>query len=161
MKQLESIFDQQEQVAAAAGSDEELREERAVIRFSVAGSVFVVDIESVIEVTELIQMVRYPESHFGHIGIVNLRGNIVPVLAFREQETESPGMTKENRLLVLEFTPGKRFCTPVSSPKKVNLVRDPEHAGQNVVAIDGIPAQVISERDFPAARLSQQGGQPS
>jgi purine-binding chemotaxis protein CheW len=151
MKPLNAIFDQQASVRTAQGHDA-LAEERPLIRFSIGSSTYCVGIEHVLEVSELLPVVRYPEPVFGHEGIVNLRGNILPVLSFRGVP---PGTgTTENRLIVLEFRAGQRFCTMVSHPKKVSLPA--ESAGEPVLSLDNTPAKIVTESDFPATQVMNQ-----
>lgn len=159
MKPLKAVFEQQEQASKTARSaSEESYEEYALIRFMIGGSVFAVDIEKVLEVSEMLPIVRYPESAFGHEGIVNLRGNIIPVLNFRDQQAGSHLKILENRLVVLEFTPGRRFCAMVSSPKKVSLTHEIDNLSQEIVSIDGMPTRIVSEKDFPAAIMLEEEG---
>ena len=148
MKPLEELLGRQAAEAAAEAGPEE----KALIRFSIGGSVYAVPITVVTEVTEMLPIVRYPERHEGHAGIVNLRGNILPVLIFREQ-----GNAAESRLVVLEFRAGARFCAMVSAPKKVSLERLPGEDEACVVSIDGMPARLLGEGDFPAAAALAEG----
>lgn len=146
MRPHESLFEGQNAAAASSGSDTH-QDERAVIRFAVGDSVFVVDIEKVVRVTETFEVVRYPEPRAGHLGIVNLRGNVVPVLAFGK-----PGpAAADARLLVLEFAPGRRFCIQVTSPKKATFPADLEADVTRVVSLGGHPVRILGEDDFPAA----------
>ncbi|MGE4231714.1 MAG: chemotaxis protein CheW [Bacteriovoracia bacterium] len=156
MKPLSAIFEEQE-LKSNSTKCESQQEELSLIRFLIGGSLCAVEIEKAIEVSEMLLVVHYPEDVFGHEGIVNLRGNIVPVLRFRDHRNASDPTLSENRLLVLEFTPGRRFCTMVSSPKKVSLAQT-AGTSQDIVSIDGVPARIVSESDFPAAVELYVGG---
>ncbi|MGZ3711712.1 MAG: chemotaxis protein CheW [Bdellovibrionota bacterium] len=149
MRPLNAIFSQQE-AARTSAEGKTFPDECAYIRFSIAASIFVVPIENVVEVSELVQIVPYPEAAFGHEGIVNLRGNILPVLNFRDQQQGKLRIC-ENRLLVLEFQPGERFCALVSSPKKITLAFDKLSNDQEILSIDGMPVRLLSQIDFPAS----------
>lgn len=128
-------------------------EERAFIKFQIGGSFFAIEIEKVIEVSELLTIVKYPEAMQWHLGIINLRGHITPILKFHSAEATTVSrrdQVTENRILILEMTPGKRFGVLVSSPKKISLDQNEMTSCERVLSIEGSPVRLLSEQNFPA-----------
>lgn len=118
----------------------------ALLRFETGGRLMAVALEHVREVVDVPPMAPYPEAQPGHLGIVNIRGQIIPVVA-----TPGPALSDAAglRLLVLEFRLGHRFAIRASKVQKVVHRGGDAPAGQTIT-LDGRPCRVATGEDFLA-----------
>jgi|GEM_PF-5714125 len=118
---LKDIFNQQQM------SDKELEEKelQSYICFSSQQQNFYVGINSVKEVLDCVYVAPYPVPFHHHVGIMNLRGKVVPVLTINHvtsdaldefNKLESKG---RDRVIVLESTDQSLFCLIVSDVFKL------------------------------------------
>ena len=74
-----------------------------LVSFMVASEKYGVDILSVREIIRVIEITPVPMSKKEIVGVINLRGNVIPVLDFRTLfSLESVEVTNDTRIIVIE-----------------------------------------------------------
>jgi len=144
MKQPNSLFENQGVPSLESIPVEDSKNLGSFVHFVINKSHFACPIESVLEVTEWQDIVPYPENFDGHIGVVSLRGKIIPVRTLGDLSFENK--QSRTRLMVFEFSHDRIFCVPVESPRKIEL--DESKANNDIVTYDGEPTKIVSEKDF-------------
>jgi chemotaxis signal transduction protein len=143
MVQLETIFSKQTTVGKRDNlSSHDVRE---MIKFTSGGVSYLVPIEWVREVAEEIKIIIYPVPVPGHLGITNLRGEIVPVLSLPESLHDH-----DNRMIIMEYEDGAPFCLRASNLKKVSLPLE-LCAASEAVKVDGQAAAFFDPHKFGIA----------
>lgn len=145
MKPLDDLIKRQ-QLGTHPNSETAEVDSLTFVRFESQARCYVAEIRYVREVTDELAVVRYPEPSEGHLGVVSLRGEILPVVG----TTESTQPVSASRLLVLEFTDGMPFCVRASGIKKVMVPRR-DYVEGDPVKVDGRAAVVASEKLFITA----------
>jgi len=81
---------------------------KQLVVFHVGEEGFCIEIGKVREINRLVQMTKIPESPVYVEGIINLRGDIIPIIDMRKRFglPMQEAVTKENRIMVIE-TEGK------------------------------------------------------
>ena len=94
-----------ENTALADGSTTSLGEDHLqVVTFEVNGEEFAVDILAVHEINRMMELTRVPQSPPEVVGVINLRGKIIPVVDLRSRFMMPPGeQTDHNRIIVVEI----------------------------------------------------------
>jgi purine-binding chemotaxis protein CheW len=79
-------------------------DEIQVVAFNLGKEEYAVDILNVMEINRLLNITRVPRAE-GHIeGVVNLRGNIIPIINLHKQfNLESLGNEEDKRIIVFQF----------------------------------------------------------
>ena len=123
-------------------------------KLSIIGNGVVIDpwalmaeISKIREVVDSWKLTVYPELCHGHLGIVNIRGQILPVInPFNHSVTQTAPLPGE-RLIILEGPSKDGFCVVVKQVQKVVL--DSENPDQNsTVNINGRPVKIVTEPDL-------------
>ena len=87
--------------AEGGGGEEQLQ----FVTFEVNGEEFAVDILSVHEINRMMDLTRIPQSPPEVMGVINLRGKIIPVVDLRSRFSMPPGeRTEHNRIVVVEVS---------------------------------------------------------
>jgi len=74
-----------------------------LVTFEVNGEEFAVDILAVHEINRMMELTRVPQSPPEVVGVINLRGKIIPVIDLRSRFMMPPGEeTDHNRIVVVE-----------------------------------------------------------
>ncbi|MEM1184851.1 MAG: chemotaxis protein CheW [Planctomycetota bacterium] len=74
-----------------------------LVTFEVNGEEFAVDILAVHEINRMMELTRVPQSPPEVVGVINLRGKIIPVIDLRSRFRMPPGEeTDHNRIVVVE-----------------------------------------------------------
>lgn len=151
--QLKELFSGQDQANVEADASS-AAEERAHIMFEIAGSRYVTPIGAVREVVEVSQILPYPEPAEGHVGIINVRGRILPVLA----PARIPEVEKEQgkRLLIMETEACEPFAVRVGKVKKVSVPPDVGKKRQTFL-VDGHAVEVLDPADLGVTTSSADG----
>lgn len=142
-KQLAEIFVKQTQTHSQA---EQENTEKTMIRFSIEKSYFAIPIECVVEIAFPTKIIPYPEKFMGHAGVVNLRGNIIPVLCIGG--TNCGVNLAGERLIVVEDEKNEKFCFRISFPKKITVSDSLLQGDCKIFDIDGVPTSILSKNDF-------------
>lgn len=75
-----------------------------VVAFQLGKEEYAVDILNVLEINRLLNITRIPKAGHCIEGVVNLRGNIIPVINLHKKfNLESAGDEEEKRIVVFEF----------------------------------------------------------
>lgn len=77
MKQLKEIFQQQQELTEAINVGQ--KQDSAYIKFFINDDPYITAIHSIKEILEYRVLTPYPIEISNHIGIINLRGNIIPI----------------------------------------------------------------------------------
>lgn len=143
MQQLKGIFDTQKRVTSEHQQDAGADLKQEMIRFESAGTSYLVALEKIREITERTTVVPYPEEHARHLGLISLRGEIVPVFTLQPSESSA----NDDRCIVFEFEPGLPFCLLASNVKKVTIERA-SASRHKVFQIEGRAASILEADDL-------------
>lgn len=116
------------------------------IQFSVYGSMYAVGIENVREIIENHDITPYPKKRVGHLGIISLRGQIIPAIEFGSDSAFANGNEEDAKILILEFQENQAFCLRVQKARRI--VIEQSETRQSIANIDNMPVQVLTESDF-------------
>ncbi len=84
-------------------SAEHATEQLQLVTFEVASEEYAVDILAVQEINRMMEVTRVPSSPPAVVGVINLRGKIIPVLDLRERfGMEATPKTDQMRIVVVE-----------------------------------------------------------
>jgi len=92
----------------ATASREQIAQQSAVLRqlvvFQLGDESFCVDINKVREINRLVEITKIPQSPEFVEGVINLRGQIIPVIDMRKRFGVSGALenSKDNRIMVIE-----------------------------------------------------------
>jgi chemotaxis signal transduction protein len=150
LQQLDRIFERQHALQSRA----EGAAPRAFVLLTVADVRLVVPLERLREVVEATPVTPYPIPEPGHVGIANLRGNLLPVvtpghldptlsaLSSRRESSWSPRL-----LVVFETSDGALIGLGVDGVRKIMVPPEdlPKGDGSEyVVAVRGEPVRLLS-----------------
>ena len=116
-----------------------------LVKFSIGDKSFAVEIKSVHEIIESIEITPYPEKVNNHIGIINVRGEIIPLV-----QIEKDCIYKKNekfKIIILEFTLGKLYAVKTNKIQKLSFKSNFLISGQTI-NLNGIPAYYLDEVIF-------------
>lgn len=122
----------------------------AFIRFDTEEGAYAVPVTAVREVVDSFTITPYPEPVERHIGIVSLRGQVLPVIA--PYFASCCDAAKPERLLVLEFTPDELFCVCAKRVQKILVERASDDGDPSVVNDQGRPVRLVDQAAFFASR---------
>lgn len=136
-------------------NDSEAKESQSLVpcmKFTYQGACFLISIRFVKEIIEGHLIIPYPKAHNHHVGLVNLRGQIIPVVRPSYYLGISP--VKAERLMLIELANQSCYCIEVDRVQKLSVSE--ELLNQKVVNIDQIPIKVIQE--FELNHMDQSDG---
>jgi chemotaxis signal transduction protein len=148
MEPLKNIFERQDSARdKMMNTDKKNQTGSAYIKFEIDDHLFATEISKIREVVDSWKLTVYPELCHGHLGIVNIRGQILPVInPFNHSVTQTAPLPGE-RLIILEGPSKDGFCVVVKQVQKVVL--DSENPDQNsTVNINGRPVKIVTEPDL-------------
>ncbi|MEM7754301.1 MAG: chemotaxis protein CheW [Planctomycetota bacterium] len=91
----------EQSIGDTAGGEAQLQ----FVTFEVHGEEFAVDILTVREINRMMDLTRVPQSAPEVVGVINLRGKIIPVVDLRAKFMMPPGeQTDHNRIVVVEVS---------------------------------------------------------
>lgn len=148
MEPLKNIFERQDSARdKMLNTDKKNQTSSAYIKFEIDDHLFATEISKIREVVDSWKLTVYPELCQGHLGIVNIRGQILPVInPFGHAVTQTEPLADE-RLIILEGPSKHGFCVVVKQVQKVVL--ETENLDQNsTVNINGRPVKIVTEPDL-------------
>lgn len=123
----------------------EVVEQQAFIRFDMDESYYALDIHAVNEIVEIPVITPYPTVIPGHIGIVNLSGQILPIIDFTQTTNRLPSQP-DDLLLVVHFVNWHPFGLMIKHPRRVQVPQ--KLLVSTTVNIDGMPVRILEQHDF-------------
>lgn len=117
---------------------EELRNMR--YGFTVGTQNFLIDSKTICEVVQSAQIYRIPNTHTWVLGVINLRGNLVPVFDLMRRLDETVTRAEDQRLLI--FDQGEHAIGIYIDGLPQALKIDPEDAEQRTSIPDHLPASI-------------------
>ncbi|MGZ3688664.1 MAG: chemotaxis protein CheW [Bdellovibrionota bacterium] len=123
-------------------------EHRVFLLLTLRKAEFLLPFDQVREVAEFHGLRIYPRESPGHLGLISLRGNVVPVLSVgsiaKEDDQEK---CSARRIVVLAGPDEQVFAILASSLKKVAL-KETDLASEGTLSIEGRPVQRIDSRQI-------------
>ena len=147
MQQLNEIYqNQQEAIQQQEHRHEVDLLQYIIVTFYVGNSRFAVPVERVREVVELFPITAYPKKVANFTGVLNLRGNLVPVFdpSLVYEMGSLPEDVKEDlnvdRTVILETSEGHLFAIRARDVKKMMLShQSAQFVTETVIDLDGDP----------------------
>jgi chemotaxis signal transduction protein len=124
-------------------------EKQTFIQFTMCGSHYALDIHYVSEIVEVPVITSYPEIVSGYLGIVNLGGQIIPVVDFTGKYTngiETYKVEDTHLLLVADFSENSLLGLIIERPRRVEVPK--KMLVSSTVNINNLPIRLLCERDF-------------
>lgn len=122
--------------------DETEEESIQVVGFVVGTEHFALDILRVREINRVLPVTRVPEAPLGVLGIINLRGTILPLIDLRLRFGDgSPVTTHQSRVLVSEAN-GRSLGFIVDRVTEVQMI-SPEIMGPARTVLSGSDAELV------------------
>ncbi|HRK01229.1 MAG TPA: chemotaxis protein CheW [Oligoflexia bacterium] len=114
------------------------------LQITIANSYFVIPISEVGEVSEFLPIRPYPSEVAGHVGVINLRGKVIPVISM-EQFGGRKESKPNSRIVILNTdttaSNSEQLALIVDSVKKISA---PSAESGNVITLDNNPVRVLS-----------------
>lgn len=126
-------------------SKKEVMKQQAFICFHMNDSYYALDIHAVNEIVEIPTITPYPIAIPGHIGVVNLSGQILPIIDFTQAETQLT-IQSDNLLLVANFANEHPFGLVIKHPRRVQIPQ--KLLISTTVNIDGMPVRILEQHNF-------------
>lgn len=130
-------------------ASEVVDEKKTFIQFVMCDSHYALDIHSVSEIVEVPVITPYPEIVSGYLGIVNLGGQIIPVVDFTGKYTngiETYKMQSTHLLLVADFSGNSPLGLIIERPRRVEVLQ--KTLVSATANINNLPVRLLSEHDF-------------
>jgi chemotaxis signal transduction protein len=143
--QLESVFAEQRKLQDAHVAQTQAKPNTMVLMlFGLGKERFAAPIDVVREVIDAVPIVPYPERKRWHLGVINLRGSIVPVVELRPDEYGGP----RPRIIVFEDASGNPFGVGADEVWKSETTEDAHLGGSSMMRIDGALVRLLSRADL-------------
>lgn len=98
----------------------EVKRASYLLNFTLGNEFYGVDVENIREVVRSGKITPVPNSHYNILGIMNLRGRIIPVLSLRRFfNMEDIGITRKSKILVIENESGTQTGVLVDDVNEV------------------------------------------
>lgn len=112
---------------------------------TIGESAYLYSVDGVQEVAEMLPVRPYPISMVGHLGVINLRGEVIPVISFNINKMGKICDKNKCRLIICKDEDG-RFAFACSSVKKVILSEQQiaEVEKSKITQVEGKPAMLLS-----------------
>jgi chemotaxis signal transduction protein len=110
--------------------------------------------EYVREIVEPRPIMPYPIEHPGHLGIVNVRSKILPVLTPQGMNRDNQAAMGQANLMILDFDDQTRFCLQVDNIDKVMIDKAEFRAGKTINLRDE-PVVLLDESFFATEKDSR------
>lgn len=123
----------------------EVMKQKAFICFHMNDSYYALDIHAVNEIVEIPIITPYPIVIPGHIGVVNLSGQILPIIDFT-QAANRLTIQSDDLLLVVNFANENQFGLVIKHPRRVQV--PPKLLISTTVNIDGMPVRILEQHNF-------------
>lgn len=124
-------------------------EKNTFIQFTMCDSHYALDIHQVNEIVEIPVITPYPEKVSGYLGIVNLSGQVLPVLDYTGEHASLLNVShlkNSHLLLVADFKEESPFCLIIKHPKRVEVAK--KLLDSSNVNINGLPVRILCQSDF-------------
>ncbi|MGE5509048.1 MAG: chemotaxis protein CheW [Chitinophagales bacterium] len=123
--------------------------ELQLVVFTLAGEDFGVPIEQVREINRLVQIMAIPQAPRSVLGVINLRGKIIPVISLRERFGFDRGQNSEATRIVVSDVAGQTAGFVVDAVTEVLRLdeRAMEAAPQTTVGVDSAFIRGIGKVD--------------
>ena len=123
----------------------EVKNEQSLVRFLAQEKYYAVNLKNVKEIIEQIEFTTYPEQLNYHIGIINVRGLVIPLI---QLEKSNEIKRKEHcKVIILEFSSENLTAIQVNKISKCTFNSENILAGQTL-NLNGIPSMYIDESNF-------------
>lgn len=119
MTQLNQYLDKQ--LDLESGDFEEAIDYSILIKFSIGNSNFAIKIEDCVEVVENPNLVKLPIKRENVLGVLNLRGNLLPIIDGCAVLTGEKGPRIETSKIIIIESVNTRFGIAASNVKKVMI----------------------------------------
>lgn len=145
-RKMAQILEEQKSIKQQLAQEKLVQETVSFLQFTFEGSRYLSPIQSVQEVLEIIPVAKYPIKVNGHVGVINIRGRIVPVIAHKEQL-----VTQADKMIILILN---EACVAirVSQVKKIKMSTNEFETRLNnkhgIVQLSDGPAEIWSEKHF-------------
>lgn len=135
-------FDLQKQYET---EDESLNNDNVyILYFKVNESSFALKFDSVHEVVDFFPYTKYPYNVEKHIGVINLRGNVIPVIDPFHQDLSLIN-SDDCKYVILETENEDQIGLIVNNPKKIEISNSEieQVKEDKVISLDGTPLRYI------------------
>ncbi len=138
------VFENQAAVKDKLESVDKSAEENEVFLHIVSeGEEYLIPLTDVNEIAEYQQIKPYPLVSEGHIGIIHLRGNVIPVVAIHSSHLKGSSEVSAKRIVVLRSQDGEKFAVLATAIKKVSLKKEDTQNGE-IVTYNDRPVETLT-----------------
>lgn len=126
------------------------------LQISLDQSNFLFPIEDVQEVADDLPVRDYPMNLIGHQGVINLRGQVIPVMSLEEHTIHSSLLKSSYRRFVIAQWEGSLFAFSCNTLKKVVLdgPLSDEVMSTKIINLDGKPLRLLSASEIIKMRYT-------
>lgn len=136
-------FKIQKQIESDETTPEESDKE-FILSFEINGSFFGMSFEAIHEVVDFFDPTRYPIPVEGHLGVINLRGNVIPIIDPFGIKINNQQL-KSYKFVILESVGCHLVGMVVSNVRKIEVDRESVSSGpaDNIVSINDLPMRIL------------------
>ncbi len=116
-----------------------------LVRFHISNKYYAVNIKKVREIIEKIEHTPYPEKLEHHIGIINVRGVVIPLIQMENEIQVND--TEHIKIIILEFIEGNLTAIQADKITKCVYKSNLLLPGQTI-NLSGVPSLYIDEINF-------------
>lgn len=138
----------------ALPKDADFKEQWAGINFTLAGQACVVRLDEVVEILVDKVPTRLPGCADWVMGVLNLRGRLLPVFALPGNYQPAPAKTRQESWQILVVERGKLFC----GIKTDRVAGMEKYQDEDFLALDDVEAVRFGPLGAHARRVTRKGG---
>lgn len=115
-----------------------------LLTFDINMSKFAIEFNHIQEVLEHFKPTPYPFEVDGHVGVINLRGNVIPIINPFEEEVSSLN-SDSTKIIILDSKDKHSVGIVVENVKKVNVDKEfiDEVVAEKVISVDNQPVRYV------------------
>lgn len=133
-------FRDQEEWKQNQNADSSIAEKQTYLHITVANSSFLIPISEIVEVSEMLPIRLYPVKIDGHLGMINLRGKVIPVISM-ERFGGTATWKSSDRLVIVHADETEKLAVIVNTVKKITTTES--HSG-SMMTLENKPVRILS-----------------
>ena len=127
---------------------EEQQNNCTLVKFDCYHKHYAIHIKHIHEIIESSEVIPYPEKIQNHVGIINLRGRIIPVINILvDENSNEENKSLKTNVIILEFSNQKIFAIKTNKIQKFIFDDSSLESGQTI-NLNGIPTYYMEENEF-------------
>ncbi|WP_186645725.1 chemotaxis protein CheW [Fluviispira vulneris] len=116
-----------------------------LVKISINNMHYALDIKHVHEIVDAIEIAPYPEKIKNHLGIINIRGKILPVIEI--EECKKKKKKDKEKIVAIAFSNNNLFTLKCDKVQKHLYEKNALIPGQ-IINLNNVPTYFLDEEEF-------------